>query len=783
MSDAHHTFWIYFLLPFVLIASMTGEDDFQFQKLPDKRSLPDTKLDFSHRNLTRLQLSTFSIYLNLQIVDLSYNALEELDFSVFQFNMALQKLDMSHNNVRTIKCSTLPYIRSVTHLNLSYNNFETMFPCKEFDTLTKLRFLGLSVTRMERYDFVNIGHQELETVFLGFEELKQYESGSLQLLKTKKLHVVLPRTLTDSNQLLYDDFNISATLEISDILCTETCDKVRDIYMIIQKSKASKLILSNFTMSWKELAKILQVCWHSSVEHLFIYTFTLIKKFNYEDVNFSKGSLKSLTIENVIPLVFIYHSKKHPVSIFSEMCVENLTISNAEITHFPCPPQSNDFQFLTLTNNKITDETFTQCETLADLQFLNFQNNILERLSHITSMTSTMPSLRHLDVSGNRLYCDFNTKCEWSHSLLVLNLSRNKFTDSIFNCLPTNLEVLDLSSNQLSTVGTVHHLKALKELYLTSNLLSHIPDCSYMSKNLIYLNINENLIHSPTKEELTKCQDVRQIITGKNKFQCDCELKSFITTAETLHEKLTGWPQSFRCEHPQELKGILLKDFHPSEIFCNVFILVGLIFGIMAVLLILVFFLCKHFDVLWYIRMIFQWLQRKYRVKSNRDDEARMSKLFHAFISYSQEDYDWVKNVLIPNLEKGDNSIRICHHERDFVPGKTIVENIINCIEKSFKSIFVLSPHFIQSEWCHYELYFAQHSLFGKKSNNLILILLDPIPQYLIPNKYSKLKAIMKHRTYMEWPKEKGKHGLFWANLREAIQTNIPLKDEIFALN
>nr|XP_031540736.1 toll-like receptor 1 [Vicugna pacos] len=138
----------------------------------------------------------------------------------------------------------------------------------------------------------------------------------------------------------------------------------------------------------------------------------------------------------------------------------------------------------------------------------------------------------------------------------------------------------------------------------------------------------------------------------------------------------------------------------------------------------------------------------------------------------------WTRSLLSlnmsSNLEKED--IKICLHERNFVPGKSIMENIINCIEKSYKSIFVLSPNFVQSEWCHYELYFAHHNLFHEGSNNLILILLDPIPQYSIPSSYHKLRALMAQRTYLEWPKEKSKHGLFWANLRASI--NIKLMEK-----
>ncbi|XP_069833613.1 toll-like receptor 6 [Dendropsophus ebraccatus] len=758
MLDSRHQVWLNVLLLSAMMETVFGEGCFSSQELPNRLSLQSTKLDLSRCDITRLEPSTLRTYLSLQILDLSYNALEEWDFSMFQFHNVLQKLDISHNKLRTVNCSGLQYIRGITHLNMSYNPFETLFLCKEFATLTKLRYLGLSATKIDHNDFMNIKHQKLDTVFLGLEDLQQYEAGSLQLLNTEKLHVVLPKTLTYSALLLYDDLNITTTLEISNVLCEEACyDTIRHISYVIQKSKVSKLIFSNITVSWPEMATILQIAWRSTVEYLSIYRFTLVRLFSYEPINFSKGSVKVLEFENVIPQVFLHSSRKHPVTIFSEMFVENLTISNAEITHLPCPPWPSIFRSLVLTNNKITDEIFVACATLASVQFLSLQNNILERLSYITSMTSTMPSLTHLDISGNRLYCDFNARCEWSQSLLVLNISRNKITDSVFNCLPTNLEVLDLSSNQLSSVHKeIDHLKSLKELYLSSNQLSHIPDCGYISKSLIYLNIEENLIHSPSKEQLINCQNVKEIIAGNNKYQCNCELRSFISTAEILQENLIGWPQSFTCEYPEELRGVKLKDFNPSEISCNIFILIGLIVGSLVLLLIVMFFLCKHFDLPWYVRMIFEWLRRKYKVKNSYREEAMTGKRFHAFVSYSQEDGEWVKNLLIPNLEKNDNSIRICQHERHFIPGKSIVENIIACIEKSFKSIFVLSPNFIQSEWCHYELYFAQHSLFGKNSDNLILILLEPIPQYLIPNKYSKLKAIMKHRTYMEWPKEKG---------------------------
>ncbi len=83
--------------------------------------------------------------------------------------------------------------------------------------------------------------------------------------------------------------------------------------------------------------------------------------------------------------------------------------------------------------------------------------------------------------------------------------------------------------------------------------------------------------------------------------------------------------------------------------------------------------------------------------------------------------------------------------------------------------MFVLSAHFVKSEWCHYELYFASHQRLAHGSDSIVLVLLEPLPQYLIPSKYYQLKSMMGRHTYLEWPQDRAKHRLFWANLRAAF--------------
>ena len=51
--------------------------------------------------------------------------------------------------------------------------------------------------------------------------------------------------------------------------------------------------------------------------------------------------------------------------------------------------------------------------------------------------------------------------------------------------------------------------------------------------------------------------------------------------------------------------------------------------------------------------------------------------------SYSAKNDIWVNKFLIPKLEKEDPKLKVCYHERDFAAGKSIVENIVDSLDRS----------------------------------------------------------------------------------------------------
>ena len=66
------------------------------------------------------------------------------------------------------------------------------------------------------------------------------------------------------------------------------------------------------------------------------------------------------------------------------------------------------------------------------------------------------------------------------------------------------------------------------------------------------------------------------------------------------------------------------------------------------------------------------------------------------FLSCSSEDSQVGRNIL--NLLENDG-YNVCYHERDFMPGTPICENLDRSIEQSKRVLGFLTRNFIHSQW------------------------------------------------------------------------------------
>jgi hypothetical protein len=153
------------------------------------------------------------------------------------------------------------------------------------------------------------------------------------------------------------------------------------------------------------------------------------------------------------------------------------------------------------------------------------------------------------------------------------------------------------------------------------------------------------------------------------------------------------------------------------------------------------------------------------------EDEERYR--YDTFVSYAEEDVDWVQNVLMPVVE-GGMGLRLCLHYRNFHPGKQILDSIECCLEDSRRMMFVFSPHFAHSRWCQFELSLGHDHMMGRNQDLLVIYLSDVPPEELTAG----MAAILRSCTYLRWTAERGQDAShFWSTLRIALTT--PWQQEI----
>lgn len=102
---------------------------------------------------------------------------------------------------------------------------------------------------------------------------------------------------------------------------------------------------------------------------------------------------------------------------------------------------------------------------------------------------------------------------------------------------------------------------------------------------------------------------------------------------------------------------------------------------------------------------------------SNRDNYA-----FDVFISYSHKDEGWVTKWFLPRLKQA--GLRVSIDCETFEVGAPIVVNIENSVVMSRKTVLVLTPDYINSQWATFESIVVQTLDPSARARRIIPLLL-----------------------------------------------------------
>lgn len=699
------------------------------------------------------------------------NGISIIQEDAFSSLSHLEHLDLSDNQLSNLSSSWFRPLSSLKILNLLKNPYKTLGKTSLFSHLTNLRVLRVgnsdTFTGIRRIDFAGLAFlEELEIIASSLQSYESQSLTSIQNISHLILHMEQPILLVE---IFVDLLSSVEYLELRDTdlnMFRFSGLSTSETNPVIKKITFRNVDMSD--QSFNEIVKLLN--YTSGLLELELDDCTLNGIGDFLESELEKievpHKVETITIRKLhIPKFYLFYDLRTVYSLAER--VKRITVENSKVFLVPClfSQHLKSLEYLDLSENLMVEEYLknSACENAwPSLQTLILRQNHLTSLEKTGEILLTLKNLTTLDVSKNSFH-SMPEACRWPAKMTYLNLSSTRI-HSVTNCIPQTLEILDVSNNNLDSFSLI--LPQLKELHISRNKLKSLPDASSLPR-LLVMKISRNAINTFSKEQIDSFHTLKTLEAGDNTFICSCEFLSFTQQQPALAQVLVDWPDTYLCDSPSHLRGQRVRDARLSVSECHKAALVSGVCCALFLLILLTGGLCHRFHGVWYMKMMWAWLQakRKPRRAPCRDI------CYDAFVSYSERDSHWVENLMVQELENWDPPFKLCLHKRDFVPGKWIIDNIIDSIEKSHKTVFVLSENFVKSEWCKYELDFSHFRLFDENNDAAILVLLEPIEKKAIPQRFCKLRKIMNTKTYLEWPRDEAQQEGFWINLRTAIKS------------
>ncbi|XP_062985770.1 monocyte differentiation antigen CD14 [Elgaria multicarinata webbii] len=252
--------------------------------------------------------------------------------------------------------------------------------------------------------------------------------------------------------------------------------------------------------------------------------------------------------------------------------LDNLTITESQVTYVPCKIGTvfTALGFLDISGNHFQDHSMKSsfCKgAFPQLKILKLHHNNLTSYEIVCDTVSHLSMLTHLDLSQNDfLPGNSSSRCMWPPSLRIFNLS-NTGLEHMHRFLPPNVEILDLSANNMFTLDL--SLPGLKELYLSKNRLQKVPSIDRLP-SLEVLSLDQNQISQLPSKDMQRLKHLQSLKAGHNLYNCSCS--NYISEIQELAAKtslLPDWPQDYICKSPPHYEDYLVKDVPLPSLKCN----------------------------------------------------------------------------------------------------------------------------------------------------------------------------------------------------------------------
>nr|AGS09139.1 toll-like receptor 9 [Sus scrofa] len=434
-------------------------------------------------------------------------------------------------------------------------------------------------------------------------------------------------------------------------------------------------------------------------------------------------------------------------------------------------------RYLSLAHNDIHSRVSQQLCS-ASLCALDFSGNDLSRMwaegDLYLRFFQGLRSLVWLDLSQNHLHTLLPRALDnLPKSLKHLHLRDNNlafFNWSSLTLLP-KLETLDLAGNQLKALsnGSLPSGTQLRRLDLSGNSIGFVnPGFFALAKQLEELNLSANALKTVEPSWFgSMVGNLKVLDVSANPLHCACGA-TFVGFLLEVQAAAPGLPSRVKCGSPGQLQGhsIFAQDLR----LCLDETLSWNCFGIslLAMALGLVVPMLHHlcgWDLWYCFHLCLAWLPHR---GQRRGADALFYDAFVVFDKAQSAVADWVYNELRVQLEerRGRRALRLCLEERDWLPGKTLFENLWASVYSSRKTLFVLAHTDRVSGLLRASFLLAQQRLLEDRKDVVVLVILRTDAYR---SRYVRLRQRLCRQSVLLWPHQPRGQGSFWAQLGTAL--------------
>ena len=398
---------------------------------------------------------------------------------------------------------------------------------------------------------------------------------------------------------------------------------------------------------------------------------------------------------------------------------------------------------------------------LTKLESLNISHNHMSLLTK--DAYKMIPNVKSLDMSNNHLGGYLR---EISNQDMLINM--------------TNLIYLNLSWNDITKLprNILSGLSNLKSVSLAYNSLSYLNISFEYLTSLSILDLRQNKIVSLPIKLLEQIKEINDgsIDLSNNPIEISCdnlEFLNWIIANPAYFKDLDSYTYKSHDAYKVLTNKDLVATVEKLRDVCKTekkYVSLIIALSLLTLTFIILLIIGIMYRYRWRIQYLFYMAKAHYKGYGQVNPPCRVYK-YDAFISYAGDDLLFVKNELIVELED-KFAYSLCIHQRDFVPGHYVAENILHAIKDSKTTIAVLSNNFLDSRWCIYEFNMARmESIYSRHGHKVVLcIKYGDIDMGRVSR---EMLDCLESQTFLEYPEDETQKAYFWEMLNKTLKDNL----------